>query len=59
MYFLHKSGEVCTQFQEKTAIHFILLYLVQPTSVTVQQGTYAYLGSEGHLVLPLSVAKFE
>ena len=34
MYCLHKSGEVCTQFQERTAIH--LLHLVQSTSVTVQ-----------------------
>jgi len=25
MYCLHKSGEVCTQFQEKTAIHFATL----------------------------------
>jgi len=32
MYCLHKSGKVCKQFQEKTAIHFILLGLVQPAS---------------------------
>jgi len=34
-YCLHKSCPVCIQFQEgKKAIHFILLRLVQPTSVT-------------------------
>ena len=40
MHCLHKLGEVCTQFQEKIAIHFILLHLVHPTSVTVQQSKY-------------------
>jgi len=56
MYFLHKSDEVCTQFQEKVAIHFILLRLVQPTSVTVSMRhvhiLMTYLDSEGCLVLP-------
>ena len=42
MYCLHKLSEVCTQFQEETAIHYSLLHLVQPTLVTVQQGMYYY-----------------
>ena len=40
MYCLHRLGEFCTQFYEKTAIHFILLRLVQPAWVTVQRGMY-------------------
>ena len=49
MYCLHKSGEVCTQFQL-----YILLHLVQSTSVTVQRGNlmksqlYTYLCSESY-----------
>ena len=60
MYCPHKSGEVCTQFQL-----YILLRLVQSTSVTVQRANlmksqlYTYLGSEGLVVLPLSVTEFE
>ena len=39
IYCLHKSAEVCTQFQEKKQL-YILLCLVQSTSVTVQWGMY-------------------
>ena len=41
-----KLGKVCIQFQEKAAIHCILLHLVQHTLVTVQQGMYALVVKE-------------
>ena len=64
--FLHKLGEVCTQFQEKTAIHFSTLgaiYIVHSSMRHVhnlmKSHLYTYLSSEGRLalVLPSSVAE--
>ena len=64
MYCLHSS-----QFQERIAIHFVLLRLVQPSYIShssashvhnlIESQLYTYLGKEGHFVLPLSVAEFD
>ena len=65
MYCLHKSGKVCTQFQEKTAIHFATLGAIDRYSSTrhahnlMKSQLYTYLGRDGRLVLPLSVAEFD
>ena len=56
---LHKSGEVCTKFQEKTAIHFATLGAIYIGHSLTKSQLYTYLGSEGRLVLPLSVAEFD
>ena len=60
LYCLHKLGEVCTQLQEKTAIHFATLgatYIGHSSTRRVhnlmKSQLYTYLSSEGHLVLPL------
>ena len=65
MYCLHKSSEVCTQFQEKIAIHFATLgaIYIGHTSMRhvhnlMKSQLYTYLSSEEGLVLPLSVAEF-
>ena len=50
MYYLHKSGEVCTQFQEKTAIHFATLGAIYSSTRHVhnlmKSQLYTYLSSE-------------
>jgi len=54
MYCLHKSDEVCTQIQEKTAIHFATLgaIYIGHTSMRhvhnlMKSQLYTYLSSEG------------
>ena len=56
MYCLHRLGEVCTQFYEKIAIHFILLRLVQPTWSQFNEACTQFDEKPGRLVRPLLVA---